>query len=1017
MDQLTFNFQQVQLKGKTSQSTGEVRSLEEATKADTLIRTLYSYAENKTQSATGRGRKLVSASKFELDLKKERNSSVNNNLRKSHSNSEIDKITVTSWKMNEFEYVKGTLPTLARGLFTYQDPTQKQRVTSHRKYSQEVSTNNDDNGIHRILIRGYDKFFNVGEVSKTKPEFIAEQTKGPYEVTLKENGCIIFMAGLPPHLVGPQGGCVVSSKHSLGILEPMEGVNQPEISHSSKGQEWLEKSLASKGKTLQEFGLWLWNNNLTAVAELCDDSFEEHILQYPAERAGLYLHGLNRNTADFQTLPSGKVQEAAKEWGLIQTDYVTFNTHQEVMDFAEKVRNAGEYDNRAVEGFVIRCKTKEEGSVFFFKIKYDEPYLMYREWREVTKHLWSVKVKKAAAKVPQDTVPKLRMKYPLTKVYVEFIKELMEKQPKLFVDYNKNQGIIAVRDMFLKEWESKSQQGQASLLDVSSDSADGSATTEEGFQRTVIMPIASIGCGKTTVSVALSKLFGWTHVNSDDFFHFRKNSGQKFITEVVKQLGNNTVVIADRNNFQYSHREKIMDAVLAEYPKTRFVAMYWSHDKLPIAQIREMAVERVKNRGSNHQCLTPEYSPDYEGIIQSFLRSFESLNPMILPDSRFNNVVEASVGEESLTFVKRIIEEFAIPILGVGGIGNHSIPKPDEVEEAVRYAIEDWKPQRVISGEAEQYHKVKEEREAKRVLGPSDQDISSTSVDSAPTNGTAVSRKLRKAKEPKYFAISLEPNAVSSFLDGLFEGKPKKSPEWIRLQETLKAWNVNHRIGPRQHVTVIHTSARKDISDKKAKRAEDLWNAYTDEVANASSVSALSTSSSPPSLPPVLPAPSPDHDNGEFTTVTKKKSGRGNRTQPTVASTASSLTSTNDVTSASPIPTGSAGSRGMESPELRSTIIVDYIIWSERVMALRVTSAKRTMSGKPYEFTNLALHVTVGTVGDHVKPFESNELLQQWSVKTKHGTSGSCNTADMEIFSIKLDTPKVFTGHLEARSF
>lgn len=268
MDQLTFNFQQVQLKGKTSQSTGEVRSLEEATKADTLIRTLYNYAENKTQSATGRGRKLVSASKFELDLKKERNSSANNNLRKSHSNSEIDKITVTSWKMNEFEYVKGTLPTLARGLFTYQDPTQKQRVTSHRKYSQEVSTNNDDNGIHRILIRGYDKFFNVGEVSKTKPEFIAEQTKGPYEVTLKENGCIIFMAGLPPHLVGPQGGCVVSSKHSLGILEPMEGVNQPEISHSSKGQEWLEKSLASKGKTLQEFGLWLWNNNLTAVAEV-----------------------------------------------------------------------------------------------------------------------------------------------------------------------------------------------------------------------------------------------------------------------------------------------------------------------------------------------------------------------------------------------------------------------------------------------------------------------------------------------------------------------------------------------------------------------------------------------------------------------------------------------------------------------------------------------------------------------------------------------------------------------------
>jgi tRNA ligase len=54
-------------------------------------------------------------------------------------------ITVTSWKMNEWDYKKHRTPTQARGLFT--------RETGNR---------------HEIVIRGYDKFFNTGEVSETK---------------------------------------------------------------------------------------------------------------------------------------------------------------------------------------------------------------------------------------------------------------------------------------------------------------------------------------------------------------------------------------------------------------------------------------------------------------------------------------------------------------------------------------------------------------------------------------------------------------------------------------------------------------------------------------------------------------------------------------------------------------------------------------------------------------------------------------------------------------------------------
>lgn len=63
-------------------------------------------------------------------------------------------VTVRSWKMNEFKYydVPSPFPTLARGLFT-------------EWYSEkEKSKEGDQTGMYRIVARGYDKFFNIGEV-------------------------------------------------------------------------------------------------------------------------------------------------------------------------------------------------------------------------------------------------------------------------------------------------------------------------------------------------------------------------------------------------------------------------------------------------------------------------------------------------------------------------------------------------------------------------------------------------------------------------------------------------------------------------------------------------------------------------------------------------------------------------------------------------------------------------------------------------------------------------------------
>lgn len=68
-------------------------------------------------------------------------------------------IAVRSWRMNEFKYydVPSPFPTLARGLFTAELPRGGGEPGPAR---------------YRIVARGYDKFFNIGEVPWTTVCFL-----------------------------------------------------------------------------------------------------------------------------------------------------------------------------------------------------------------------------------------------------------------------------------------------------------------------------------------------------------------------------------------------------------------------------------------------------------------------------------------------------------------------------------------------------------------------------------------------------------------------------------------------------------------------------------------------------------------------------------------------------------------------------------------------------------------------------------------------------------------------------
>lgn len=187
--------------------------------------------------------------------------------------------TVDSWQMNDWDYKKPHLPTYARGLFTH-----------------------SNNGKPEIGARGYDKFFNVDEVRATEWRNVETDTRGPYELSVKENGCIIFIAGLDDQTL------LVTSKHSTGPRD------NDSANHALAGEGWLDKQLAAKGRTRADLAKRLRDLNVTAVAELCDDEFEEHVLEYKPDVAGLYLHGMNLNLPEFATYPGNQVDKFADEW-------------------------------------------------------------------------------------------------------------------------------------------------------------------------------------------------------------------------------------------------------------------------------------------------------------------------------------------------------------------------------------------------------------------------------------------------------------------------------------------------------------------------------------------------------------------------------------------------------------------------------------------------------------------------------------------------------------------------------
>lgn len=662
--------------------------------------------------------------------------------------------SVHSWKMQDWDYKKPNLPTYARGLFTYKTLA----------------------GHHEIAVRGYDKFFNHGEVNKTQWRNVTRNTRGPYELSVKENGCIIFIAGLD------DGTLLVCSKHSTG------GRPDTPLSHAQAGERWVEKHLATVGKTKEDLARALRKMNATAVAELCDDEFEEHVLAYNPELSGLYLHGININVPEFMTYPGNLVDRFAADWGFKKTMYVMEDDILKTKGFLDKVAETGAYAGRETEGFVIRCQARDSADApwedWFFKYKFEEPYLMYRQWRECTKALIAKRQ------------PKFKKHKNITEEYLAFARRQLVSNPGLAKAYNENHGIIKLRDQFLEERGVKG----SDIIRQEIEAGEGSVPSRDVTKNVVLIPVATIGCGKTTVALALAKLFGWGHVQNDNI-EGKKNRPQRFADACCEALSTRPAVISDRNNHQKREREQIMkDMQQFIQDDVRFVALHYVHDRQNYDQIRKAMQERVLSRGDNHQTIqaNKKGSAEVIGIMEGFLQRFQPVKADEPPDDLFDLVINLDVTSSSRENLETVVSQLNSEYPKLFG----AMPTAQDLDNAIEAALNDYKPD--IKHELNFGGNKSNQRQPQQ-------------------NGA---QKPKPAKLD-YFCVKVPAARITGILDAMFKDEDAATQQFYRQLQGLR------RVQAEFHVTLIHRVS--------AKERQEHWQSLLDLHAQRATATANST--------------------------------------------------------------------------------------------------------------------------------------------------------------------------------
>jgi tRNA splicing ligase len=204
-----------------------------------------------------------------------------------------------------------------------------------------------------VAARGYDKFFNVGEVESTQSRSLCENLKFPIHVFVKENG---FLG-----LIGLNGDQLLIT--SKGTPESPFAELFRKIFNEVVDEETQDQILS-----------FIKDEEVCLVCEVIDPHEDPHMIYY-SEPQIILLDIFHRNT-EMERFSHGELQNKAQDWGLgCKELYGVYKNWESFWRFYEDIqKNDCLVEGEHVEGFVI-----EDTSGFMTKIKL--PY--YNFWKRM----------------------------------------------------------------------------------------------------------------------------------------------------------------------------------------------------------------------------------------------------------------------------------------------------------------------------------------------------------------------------------------------------------------------------------------------------------------------------------------------------------------------------------------------------------------------------------------------------------------------------------------------------------
>ena len=261
-----------------------------------------------------------------------------------------------------------------------------------------------------IVIRSYDKFFNINEREETKIENISNRISYPLIAYKKYNG-FLGLIGYDKE----SDSLIITSKSDI----------------RSKNAEYFKKILYN---TLflaraEEFKDYIKENNVTLVFECIDPINDPHIIKYDNQK--IVLLDIVNNDINFSKKPYEEVLTFANKFNLeVKERAKVFNNWNEFYNwYNEVIQEDYKYNNEYIEGFVL-----EDSNNFMFKLKLNY-YKFWKQMRTLSKEVLKYGYCRKTSSLNN----------PLANSFYGWLREQYEKNKDIL-----KKDIISLREMYYK---------------------------------------------------------------------------------------------------------------------------------------------------------------------------------------------------------------------------------------------------------------------------------------------------------------------------------------------------------------------------------------------------------------------------------------------------------------------------------------------------------------------------------------------------------------------------------------